>query len=340
MKCDLRVLVAIFSVVGLTCLGVFAQTEEQPKNVIRAGIIGLDTSHAIAFTKIINDPAAEGVLAEVEVVAAYPNGVPDNPHSWNRVGQYTEEIRKMGVRICESIPELLQHVDVVLLETVDGRPHLEQARPVIAAGKRMYIDKPMAASLADVLEIFRLAREAGVPVWSSSSLRFSSGFQAARRGETFGKVLRCVAWSPMHLEEHHPDLFWYGIHGVETLFTIMGPGCEAVERPEQGKVIGYWKDGRVGIFEARDGYGAEVEGTAGKGSAGKYEGYKPLVVEICTFFKTGVVPVDEAETIEIFAFMEAADESKRRGGAKVTLAEVLEKARQLNEARRQSSATK
>ncbi|MCS7237395.1 MAG: Gfo/Idh/MocA family oxidoreductase [Thermoguttaceae bacterium] len=328
----LSVLVSLGGLVSTT----LGQSENKPKEIIRAGIIGLDTSHAIAFTQIINDPKAEGVLAEVEVVAAYPNGVPDNPYSWNRVGQYTEQIRKMGVRICESIPELLGQVDVVLLETVDGRPHLEQARPVIAAGKRMFIDKPMAASLADVLEIFRLAREAKVPVWSSSSLRFSSGFQAARRGESFGKVLRCVAWSPMHLEEHHPDLFWYGVHGVETLFTIMGPGCEVVERPEQGKVIGYWKDGRVGIFEARDGYGAEVEGTAGKGSAGKYEGYKPLVVEICNFFKTGVVPVDEAETIEIFAFMEAADESKRRGGEKVSLAEVLEKARQFNEARRQS----
>jgi hypothetical protein len=311
----------------------WCQTQEGASKIIRAGIIGLDTSHAIAFTQIINDPKADGVLAEVEVVAAYPNGVPDNPHSWNRVGDYTQKIRGMGVRICDSIPELLEHVDVVLLETVDGRPHLEQARPVIAAGKRMFIDKPMAASLADVLEIFRLAREAGVPVWSSSSLRFSSGFQAARRGETFGRVLRCVAWSPMHLEEHHPDLFWYGIHGVETLFTIMGPGCETVERVEQGKVVGRWKEGRIGIFEARDGYGAEVEGTAGKGSAGKYEGYKPLVIEICKFFKTGIVPVDEAETIEIFAFMEAADESKRRGGAPVSVAEVLEKAKQFNEAR-------
>jgi len=305
------------------------ETEAKPA-VIRAGIIGLDTSHAIAFTDIINDPKAEGVLAEVEVVAAYPNGVEDNPASWNRVGEYTEQMRKRGIRICDSIPELLQHVDVVLLETVDGRPHLEQAKPVIAAGKRMFIDKPMAASLADVLEIFRLAREAGVPVWSSSSLRFSSGFQAARRGETFGKVLRCTAWSPMHLEPHHPDLFWYGIHGVETLFTIMGTGCKTVERVSQEKVRGIWADGREGIFEARSGYGAEVEGTAGKGSAGKYEGYKPLVIEICQFFKTGIVPIPEEETIEIFAFMEAADESKRLGGAPVDIETVLTKARQQN----------
>jgi predicted dehydrogenase len=315
----------------------WAEEAGKPAQVIRAGIIGLDTSHAIAFTQIINDPKAEGVLAEVEVVAAYPNGVPDNPASWDRVGKYTDQIRNMGIRICDSIPELLQYVDVVLLETVDGRPHLEQARPVIEARKRMYIDKPMAASLADVLEIFRLAREAGVPVWSSSSLRFSSGFQAARRGESFGRVLRCVAWSPMHLEPHHPDLFWYGIHGVETLFTIMGPGCESVERPEHGKVIGRWKDGRIGIFEERNGYGAEIEGTKGSGSGGSYEGYKPLVIEICKFFKTGIVAVDEAETIEIFAFMEAADESKRRGGAPVTLAEIIERAKQINEARRQSN---
>jgi len=131
----------------------------------------------------------------------------------------------------------------------------------------------------------------------------------------------------MSIEPHHPDLFWYGIHGVEILFTVMGPGCRSVTRVADNKVEGIWKDGRKGTFIGKKGYGAEVVGSHGKGSAGTYEGYRPLVIEICKFFKTGKPPVAEEETIEIYTFMEAADESKRRGGAAVSMEEVLKKGR-------------
>jgi len=305
----------------------------EPSKPLRVGIIGTTTSHVPAFTSAINDPNAEGDLANVEVVAAFMGGIEDNPSSWDRREKYAKELQEKGCTIYETIEEMLGHVDAVLLEEVDGRPHLEWARPVIAAGKPLFIDKPMAGSLADVLEIFRLAREKNVPCFSSSSLRFGSGFQAARRGETFGKIQKCTAWSPMSIEPHHPDLFWYGIHGCEILFTIMGPGCKTVTRVEENKVAGVWEDGREGTFIGQNGYGAEVEGSEGSGSAGEYEGYKPLVVEISKFFKTGKPPVAEEETIEIYTFMEAADESKRQGGATVTMESVLEKARQANAAR-------
>ncbi len=293
---------------------------------LRAGMIGLDTSHAPAFAKILNDPGAEGRLADVSVVAAYPGGSPDLPASRDRVKGYTEQFRGMGVEIVDSIDELLERVDVVLLESVDGRPHLAQARPVIEAGKPLFIDKPMAASLADAMRIFRLAEARGVPCFSSSSLRFASGFQAARAGKPFGRVRSCTAWSPMHLETHHPDLFWYGIHGVEILFTIMGPGCEEVARLGPERVEGVWKDGRRGTFVAKKGFGAEVVAEKGSGNVGKHEGYKPLVVEIVKFFHTGKPPVGPEETLEILAFMEAAEVSKQRDGAPVKIAEVMRRA--------------
>ncbi len=301
-----------------------------PAKKIRAGMIGLDTSHVTAFTKMLNDPKATGDLADISVVAAYPGGSPDLPVSWDRVKGFTEKLRGMGVEIVDSIDELLDRVDVVLLMSVDGRPHLAQARPVIAAGKPLFIDKPMAASLADAMEIFRLAKEKGVPCFSSSSLRFGSEVQAARAGKTFGKVRSCTAWSPMHIEPHHPDLFWYGIHGVEILFTIMGPGCEEVTRVAPERVAGVWKDGRRGTFVAKKGYGAAVEGDKGSGETGKYEGYAPLVVEMVKFFKTGKPPVSAEETLEIMAFMEAADESKRLDGAPVKIEDVMRRASEKN----------
>jgi hypothetical protein len=297
------------------------------KKPIRAGIIGLDTSHVTAFTQLLNDPKATGELADLKIVAAFPGGSPDIPESWNRVKGYAKELQGKGVKIVDSIDDLLKQVDVVFLESVDGRPHLAQARPVIAAGKPLFIDKPMAASLADAMRIVALAKEKNVPVFSASSLRFSSGTQGIRNGTAgFGDVRGCTAWGPLHLEKHHPELFWYGIHGVETLFTIMGPGCETVTRIGPNKVLGVWKDGRKGIYVAKEGYGAKVEGSKKSGDAGQYEGYKPLVVEIVKFFKTGKPPVDAAETLEILAFLEAAEESKHQHGAPVSIESIMKRA--------------
>lgn len=301
---------------------------EEPKQ-IRVGIIGLDTSHAIAFTRLLNDEKTPTELANCRVVAAYPRGSKDIVSSASRIPRYTKDIQKYGVKIVDSIEALLSQVDAVLLETNDGRPHLEQLRLVLKAKKPVFIDKPTAASLADVVSIFNEAKKAGVPCFSSSSLRYGKNTQAARHG-SLGKVTHCETHSPASIEKTHPDLFWYGIHGVESLFTVMGKGCQSVTRTkEDGKIVvtGKWKDGRVGIFREGKGYGGFAKGTKGEGKVGSYDGYRPLVVEIVKCFRTGKVPIDPQETMEIYAFMEAADESKRQGGAEVTLESVLKKAR-------------
>ena len=310
-----------------------ARGDDKPP--LKAGIIGLDTSHVVAFTKTLNNPKAKGVLARVRIVAAYPGGSADIPESKNRLQGFTDQLRdKYHVEIVDSIDALLQKVDVVFLESVDGRPHLEQVKPVFKAKKPVFIDKPVAGSLADAVEIYRLAKESGTPCFSSSSLRFGPGILGARTDPKFGSILGCDAYGPCSLESHHPDLFWYGIHGIETLFTIMGPGCESVTRIETDKaefVTGKWKDGRVGTFrgirKGKTDYGAMVFGEKKVGPAGGFGGYEPLVVEICKFFESGKPPVTAEETLEIYAFMEAADESKRQGGKPVTLASVLERAR-------------
>ncbi len=305
---------------------------EAGEKVFRLGMIGLDTSHVIAFTRVINDPAKN---YGCKVVAGYSGGSPDIPSSANRVENFTNQLRdKFGVEIVDTIEELCRKVDGVLLESVDGRPHLEQVRPVIAAKKPVFIDKPMAGNLADVIEIFRLAKENNVPCWSSSSLRYSPDIIGMRNNEKVGEVLGCDAFGPCSLEEHHPDLYWYGVHGVEILFTIMGTGCESVRRVQTKDyefVVGLWKGGRIGTFRGlragKSGYGAMVFGSKGIVQGGRYGGYEPLVDEIIKFFKTGNMPVSPEETIELFAFMSAADESKARGGAAVSIAEVIEKAK-------------
>lgn len=299
---------------------------------LRIGMIGLDTSHVTAFTALLNDPQNPNHVPGARVVAAFKGGSPDIESSRSRVDGYTKTLQeKYGVTLYDDIADLCRQVDAVMLESVDGRPHLDQARPVIAARKPLYIDKPLAGSLRDALEIFRLAREAGVSVFSSSSLRYGRSTQEVRAG-SLGRLTRVETFSPCHIEKTHPDLFWYGIHGVESLFTALGPGCESVQRGTTAdqliEVTGRWKDGRVGVFrENPKGYGGVARGEKGETAMGAYEGYHPLVAEIVKFFRTGVASVTPEETIEIYAFMEAADESKRRGGAEVKLREVLERAR-------------
>jgi len=313
-----------------TTVEVAAVDEKAEPKQLRVGIIGLDTGHVIAFTKILNDPMAKDDVAGCRVVAAYPKGSPDIESSTSRVPKYTEQIKELGVEIVDSIPALIEKVDVVLLETNDGRPHLEQVLPVLKAGKRVFIDKPIAGTLADAVAIFEVGRKYKVPLFSSSSLRFGTASQEVRNGK-IGKVKTCETTSPASRDKTHPDLFWYGIHGVESLFTVMGTGCVSVKRtdstPGKDVVVGQWKGDRTGTFRAGSGYSGKATGEKGESVVGKYDGYRPLLVEVVKFFRNGKPPVSEAETLEIYAFMEAADESKRQDGAEVTLESVMKKAR-------------
>jgi predicted dehydrogenase len=316
----------------LFCCSVACAAE--PQLPLKAGLIGLD-AHALSWTKILNDPQATGQLADMIVVAGYPGGSPDIPQSMELLKKHLGPLQEMGVEIVDSIDELIQKVDVVLILSIDGRKHLEEARPVFAAGKPVFIDKPIAASLAEAIEIFRLSKKHKVPCFTSSSLRFAKRTIDIRSDPQLGELVGCDQYAPCPLEPHHPDFFWYGIHGVEPLFTIMGTGCASVTRVSTegtDMAIGVWKDGRIGsvrgIRNGRRGYGSSVFGTKGIVPGGAFDGYEPLIVEIVKFFKTGIPPVSEEETLEIFAFMEAADESKRQGGRPVTLESVMTKARQ------------
>lgn len=303
---------------------------DEPENVTRLGIIGLDTSHVTAFTQYLNDPKNK---ARCRVVAGFPGGSPDFKASASRIQGFTRQLReKYGLEIVDSIEALCDKVDGILLESVDGRPHLEQARIVIKAGKPLFVDKPVAGNLADVIELFRLAKEHNVPCWSSSAMRFGTEVASAQENEKLGKIVACDVFGTSSWAEKHPSLYLYGIHAVEPLFTVMGTGCETVRRIKTDRgdmVVGVWQGGRIGTF--RDLRGGKTDFmTIIYGSEGMVTGssssYGPLLVEIDRFFQTRQPPVSAEETIEIYAFMSAADESEAQGGAAVSIAEMIKKA--------------
>lgn len=293
--------------------------------IIRIGIIGTDTSHVPAFTSLLNDETNKNHVPGARVVAMFKGGSPDLPSSADRVEKYFEELRtKYKVEPVAAIADLCPKVDAILLESVDGRPHLQQAREAFACGVPVFIDKPLAATLADAREIARLAKEKGVPWFSSSSLRFSTKLAPLRIPEMNG----AIAWSPGPTEPHHPlEMAWYGIHGVEILYALMGRGCEevvTVSTPGADVATGRWNDGRIGVLRLTRPYGKYGATTfspkeVAQGDGDLNTGYVDLVRAIVSFFETKKPPVDEADTLEMFAFMDAAQRSKESGGSPAKL---------------------
>ena len=306
---------------------VLAQTENKE---LRLGLIGLDTSHVTAFTSRLNEKDNPNHVPGGKVVAAIKGGSPDIESSITRVDGYTQTlVEKYGVVLYEDIAELCENVDAVLVTSVDGRPHLAQARAVIAAGKPLFIDKPVAGSLKDAVEIFRLAKEDKVPCFSSSSLRWYPGVVEVATAEV-GELRSAISYGPAPKEPRHPSLFWYGIHPTESLFTVLGPGCQSVVATESEStmvVTGSWANGRVGtlhgIKEGKTAYQVTAFGSNAIVEQKSGGDYTPMLREIIAFFNSGKPPVTPELTLEIYAFMEAADESIRQGGKPVSIAELL-----------------
>ncbi len=293
-----------------------------PASKKRIGIVGLDSSHAIAFTKELNANLANENYQGYQVVAAYPMGSPSIPLNAERIPKFTEEIKKFNVEIVSSIDSLLKKVDVVLLETNDGNLHLQQAEIILRAKKPLFIDKPIANSYQDALKIFELADRYKTPLFSTSSLRYIDGIEEINKQ----KVLGADIYSPAYTEPSHKDLYWYGIHGVEMLFTLLGPNCVSVQTQHTTDFdlyVGEWQGGRIGtlrgIRKGADGFGGRVFTQDEIVNLGAFQSYNPLLKQIVSFFDTGKVPVDRAETLAICKFIDAAHQSRLGGGTKVIL---------------------
>lgn len=320
----------VASKVGATVLGEEIFLEE-----IRIGIVGLAV-HSAAFSQIINDPNKKSDLKGCRITALYhPPGNPDVDFTKEQLDKFEKEVVEMGVKIAGSMDEMLELADVVLIETNDGRPHMDEVMPALEAKKPVFVDKPVAESLENVIAIYEKANMFGVPIFSSSSLRYIENAQKINQSGLIRDVLGANAFSPAPLESSHTDLFWYGIHGVELLYTVMGTGCQEVMQVKHSDaedvVIGYWEDGRIGTFrgirEGKRDYGGTVFLKDDIVTLGSFEGYRPLAVKIVEFFVNNKAPVASEETIEIYAFMEAAQQSAENGGKKVKLETVLNTAK-------------
>lgn len=301
-----------------------------PRKELKLGIVGLAV-HSAAFSTFLNAKDKGDDLAGCHIEALYhPKGNPDVDFTPKQLAEFKSTVEKAGVKIVSSMAELIEMVDGILIETNDGRPHMVEVLPALKAGKPVFVDKPVAEDLTGVIEIYRAAEEYGVPIYSSSSLRYGTNPHRINQSQK-DQVLGANTYSPASLEPGHTDLYWYGIHGVEMLYTVMGTGCQEVWQMGHSKgvdvVAGLWEGDRVGIFrgirEGKRGYGGSAFMKDEIVELGTFEGYRPLVVKIAEFFNTGQSPVPTNETLEIYAFMTAANISKLKGGKKVNVRELM-----------------
>jgi hypothetical protein len=291
---------------------------------LRLGIIGTDTSHAVAFTKTLNDPANPDHVAGARIIAAFKGGSSDIEESASRVDKYATELHdKWNVKFVDTIAALCPLVDGLLLESVDGRPHLPQFREAVQCGKPVFIDKPLAATLEDARAIASLAAQAHVPWFSSSSLRYSA-IENMKSPDAIGAIV----WGPGPLEPHHPlDLTWYGIHAIEMLYTLFGPGCVEASRmksAEEDVITARWNDGKLGTVHLERPYGkfgavVFLKGEKLNAMPEIQFSYVPLVRAIVGFMQTKQPPVPNEVTLEMFAFMDAAQRSEAASGKAIAL---------------------
>lgn len=318
---------------------------------VRVGILAFDNYQSLAFTQVWHKPPEDNPDAGgLKVVAAWRGGSPDIEETQVDIKRWEPRLIDHGVSIEDSIDAVLQKCDAVIIMTIDGRAHLKLAEHALKAGKPTYIGRPMAASLEDVIAIFDLAEKYETPVFSCSQHRYSPGFVDMRNHPEVGEVIGCNVFGGCPTVDHHPDLFWHAIHSFETMYSIMGPGAVSVTRTRTDDaelITGVWKDGRIGSYRGirrgKPKYSATVFGDKGVAPAGiygypapvngvvpksRYKGYENVATEIAGFFKTGKLPIEPSETIELFGFMEAAHESHRRGGVPVRIDEVIARARE------------
>ncbi|MDD5482369.1 MAG: Gfo/Idh/MocA family oxidoreductase [Kiritimatiellae bacterium] len=290
------------------------------KNTIRVGIAGLD-GHGPVFTRQVNEARA---VKGMKVVVAMP--FPSVMVSKKQLAANVETVRRLGVAVVDDPDDLAQGVDGILILHDDGSKHLELARMFADKGKPLFIDKPLEAGVVRARALVDMCRRRGVKIFSASSLRFTPEMQKTLSGRENGRILSAMTYAPFILRPTMPGWIYYAIHAVEPLYALMGPGCREVRCLDHGHgpvAIGTWKDGRLGmargVKKGAHEYGFTVwkEKRAESAVIDVARIYNELLKQIRRFFETSRPIVPPEESLEVIAFMEAANKSMAAGGRPV-----------------------
>jgi GFO/IDH/MocA oxidoreductase family protein len=291
---------------------------------LKIGLVGLDTSHVTAFTSLLNDASNPHHVAGGKVVAGYPGLSKDFEPSWSRVEGFTKTLReKHGVEIKETPEAVAEAVDLLFITSVDGRVHREHFERTVKFKRPTFIDKPMTVSAADAEAIVRRANMEKVPVMSCSSVRYSDNLVQALGGKR-EDVLGCDTFGPLSEVPTQPGLFFYGIHAVDMLVSVLGHGCREVGalHTDAGDVLTLaWPGGRSGSVRLmKDGhgkYGCTLHRKSGAqfvdASASKRPAYASMLEAILKSLPQGKSDVPADEMLDTIRIIEAANKAREVG---------------------------
>lgn len=292
---------------------------------LKIGMIGLDTSHVTAFADILNNTANAHHIPGATITHAFPGGSADFHLSINRVKGFTEKLRdQYNVKIVDSIDAACAETDLVFIESVDGRVHLEQFKQVMKFKKPVFIDKPFTVNGDEAAEIFRLAKSAGIAVMSASSLRYGDEFAAHCKAKK-ETLIGLDAYGPMSIEPTQGGLFWYGIHTVEMIVTALGANAvevRAYQNDNHDTATITFADGRVATLHGvRNGHGSfgvvfhEAKGVTFCDAYGssKVPPYALMLRDVLANLPQGKSGIPDAETLAIIRIIDACNESRVSG---------------------------
>jgi hypothetical protein len=281
-------------------------------------MIGLDTSHSVEFPRHFQgDTKAEYRIDGVRVTKAvrFPSVFQTEEGQDKRQAQLEE----WGVEMVDSVDAAVKHVDGILIEINDPALHLEYFQRVASCGLPVFLDKPLAGSLAEGKAIIDLARRCGTCFWSTSSLRYIPKLAAARRAVPEPTV--CSVYGALGSAPAGSDIVWYGVHAAEMTVAAMGTGAthvRAVEDPKGVVAVVRYGTERRAIIEYNRGlstYGGRLQApqaVATFDSVGEPIYYNFLLV-LRDFLRTGDIPVPWEQTLEIQAIHDAAERSLASG---------------------------
>jgi hypothetical protein len=290
---------------------------------LKIGLIGLDTSHAIAFTKRLNDANDPEHVPGGKVVAAFPGGSPDMQISISRVEGFTTQLRdEFKVQMMSSPEAVAEAVDIVFITSCDGRIHREQLERTLKFRRPTFVDKPFACTSEDARAMFHMADEAGTPVMSCSAVRYSHNLTEALKNPA--PVIGIDAFGPMAEQAPLPGLYWYGVHAVDVMIRALGTGCQevrAVRNEHHDLITGICSDGRLasirGLRGAHNKFGAVLHRADGyqfvdlSNNTPSY--YSSMLAAILASLPNGKADIDPQATIQAMRFIEAANESRESG---------------------------
>jgi hypothetical protein len=296
--------------------------------MITLGIVDFDSSHSVEFTRRINrcEIASEQFVEGAKISLGYPGS---SETTRGRAAAFTPQIVRCGVELVDDPRAMIGRIDGVMILSLAGDRHLEAVRPFLEAGVPAYVDKPIACRTGDLDEMIALAERSGTALWSSSAARFCDDVVDVKSDlSRLGAMSSLQVYGPAHRSDVNPGMFHYAIHIAETMYALMGTGCErlsALSSDGCDLVGARWSDGRIasirGHRTGNTGYGCTCFTEHGilQRNISLRTAYRNLCRKIVEAFTFSIPPVPLVETREIVRFLEAAEYSRANDALPVSL---------------------